>query len=61
MKEDQRRCLEAGMDDYISKPFPPAALLEKIARWIDRVGTLALLENSAAPEVVVSALEKCAS
>ena len=61
MKEDQRRCLEAGMDDYISKPFPPAALLEKIARWIDRVGTLAPSENPAASEVVVSALEKCAS
>ena len=35
MKDDQRRCLEAGMDDYISKPFPPAALIEKVARWMN--------------------------
>ena len=31
MKEDQRRCRDAGMDDYISKPFKKKALLEKLA------------------------------
>jgi PAS domain S-box-containing protein len=36
MKEDQRRCLEAGMDDYFSKPFSPAILVERVAQWIDR-------------------------
>ncbi|HTD06313.1 response regulator [Undibacterium sp.] len=30
---DRERCLEAGMDDYISKPFARAALLEVLARW----------------------------
>ena len=33
MREDQRRCLEAGMDDYFTKPFRPASLIEKVARW----------------------------
>jgi PAS domain S-box-containing protein len=33
MKGDRERCLEAGMDDYISKPVQPEALLEAVARW----------------------------
>jgi CheY-like chemotaxis protein/PAS domain-containing protein/HPt (histidine-containing phosphotransfer) domain-containing protein len=32
--EDQRRCLEAGMDDYVSKPIAPAKLRETVARWM---------------------------
>lgn len=33
MKEDRERCLEAGMDDYISKPIDPQRLLEVVQRW----------------------------
>jgi signal transduction histidine kinase/CheY-like chemotaxis protein/streptogramin lyase len=32
MKGDQERCLEAGMDDYVSKPIQIDRLLEAIAR-----------------------------
>jgi CheY-like chemotaxis protein len=34
MKGDRERCLEAGMDDYTSKPIQPKELLEKIEEWI---------------------------
>jgi len=33
MKGDRERCLEAGMDDYISKPIAPQALAEALEKW----------------------------
>ncbi len=33
---DEERCLAAGMDDYIGKPFKPGELLEKLAKWAER-------------------------
>jgi CheY-like chemotaxis protein len=33
MLGDKERCMSAGMDDYISKPFQPAALIEKIKKF----------------------------
>ena len=36
MKGDRERCLEAGMDDYVSKPIQPQGLIEVIGRWIDK-------------------------
>ncbi|MDX9929529.1 MAG: response regulator [Bacteroidales bacterium] len=34
MLGDKERCLSAGMDDYISKPFQPGMLLEKIRKFL---------------------------
>jgi len=33
MRKDQEACAQAGMNDYISKPFHSAHLVEKIAYW----------------------------
>ncbi len=34
MAEDRKRCLDAGMDDFISKPFDRADLAEIVTRWL---------------------------
>ena len=34
MLGDKEKCLSAGIDDYISKPFQPAALIDKINKII---------------------------
>jgi signal transduction histidine kinase/DNA-binding response OmpR family regulator/PAS domain-containing protein len=36
LKGDREICLEAGMDDYISKPIAPRALAEAIEKWVDK-------------------------
>lgn len=33
LRGDREQCLEAGMDDYVSKPIDPSVLQEKIARY----------------------------
>jgi len=35
MQSDREQCLQAGMDDYISKPIKAADLNEKLARWVN--------------------------
>ena len=37
MHEDRQRCLEAGMDDHLAKPFDPAALSAILLRWLSPV------------------------
>ncbi|MBK9576481.1 MAG: response regulator [Fibrobacterota bacterium] len=34
---DRERCLSAGMDDYLAKPFDPIQLRQKVQRWIPRI------------------------
>jgi CheY-like chemotaxis protein len=32
---EKEKCLEAGMDDYVSKPIVKQTLEEVVAKWID--------------------------
>ncbi|MGI9402231.1 MAG: response regulator, partial [Rhizobiaceae bacterium] len=36
LKGDMEICLEAGMDDYLSKPVSPDMLIAKIEKWLER-------------------------
>jgi CheY-like chemotaxis protein len=33
LQGDKQECLDAGMDDYISKPFDPKDLLSLLKKW----------------------------
>ena len=34
MKRDEERCLEAGMDDFIAKPFDQQDIAKKLVKWL---------------------------
>ncbi|GJL94310.1 MAG: hybrid sensor histidine kinase/response regulator [Hyphococcus sp.] len=33
MSADRQKCINAGMDDFLSKPFEPEDLIEKLEKW----------------------------
>ncbi len=63
MKGDREKCLEAGMDDYVSKPVTPEALEAVLRRWVRPPAAPAATKSPEAPgadglldETIVSSL-----
>jgi CheY-like chemotaxis protein/HPt (histidine-containing phosphotransfer) domain-containing protein len=55
MQSDRDKCLEAGMNDYVSKPVAPQALMEALERWLPRQTTEHILGK---PPAVTSAAQE---
>jgi len=36
LPSDQKKCLDAGMDDYLTKPYSGSSLAAMVARWLTR-------------------------
>jgi len=60
MSGDRERCLEAGMDDYISKPIDTSRLFELVSQWIESAKPVEEVDSEApedAAEVLPDELE----
>ena len=57
--EERQRCLEAGMNDHVSKPIDPDALFATLARWTKRSSSNGAKpeQKAPAPAVVVPEIE----
>lgn len=36
LSEERERCIAVGMDDYLSKPFAPQALIGMVVHWVEK-------------------------
>ncbi len=59
LEGDKEKCLEAGMDDYISKPFMIEEIISKIKKWAGKPETksVSVAEASPVQEIKILNLE----
>ncbi len=60
MQGDRERCLEAGMDDYVTKPISPQELAEALDRWLPREDETARPRVPAASRVAAASAASAA-
>jgi len=48
-EEDRRKCIAAGMGDYLAKPITPEALREKLRRWLPLLASEATAASAGKP------------
>jgi signal transduction histidine kinase/FixJ family two-component response regulator len=54
IKGDDRKCIDAGMNDYLSKPFEENQLLRIMAHWLDKkaLNFISTTEQTAQPVIL---------
>ncbi|SDI09334.1 PAS domain-containing protein [Propionivibrio dicarboxylicus] len=53
--ETRTRCFQAGMNDFISKPFKPDVLFEKVLRWLEHHEKFA--EHESLPKIGMAMID----
>jgi DNA-binding response OmpR family regulator len=43
MDENKKQCIEAGMNDFVTKPIHPEFLFARVAAWLEQRSTPAKL------------------
>jgi two-component system, sensor histidine kinase len=58
IKSDLDKCIEVGMDDYITKPFEEEAFIQKLLKWISDVDVESVLVEAKTEEISLYTLDK---